>query len=790
MSPLLLPIVALILSLARPENARAQFYYFTRAIPQLNTNGLPMPGANTTFADGSLFQPTGNDARSDLWAWRPFGDQYILSSLGPNSSTPPAQTKELVTTVTGLESGSDYEVKALFWTSDSQLWGIRAGLKYAGGLRTNAWFTSASTGVLVASYLPWQTMPSVFTESSRTLFAAPLGVAKADTNGQIKVFVHDLPSADSSIRTWYQGVAAQKLTAPGAQAPNTVDCSLAGSPFHRGVRGLALADITIDRGEYSVGIPKSLEVARGSSIRGVATGLAAEIYDWRVRNGQARPPTLQFLRYSRDYQAELFLGVNLRGLVEPNPAGGIRYYNTNRATLAAMAADWARYVGHIVPTYRQGNSIADTRDKGIVDSLTWSSAVPGDSFDKLLAPAEASVPRVAYWEIGNEPTIGVTAYSVTNSFTLDAAEFHLRYGSVAQAIKAEDPTVKVGPTLVNGSREADQLAAIVADSSMPIDFITYHPYEKMGLLTNAAMITLHLGSIYSRQLSFLNVIKQVVADNGRNPDALEYAATEVNVSNWDTNDTDKEARMAHALGTVETVFSHARLGLVASHYWIWPTHRWDGTQYPVFKAYEKLRDHLGDTLVSYYAFQDIRVYTTRDSRTGELAVWALNFSNSTNSSVSLQLNNLPKIERATLLRLQDISGVTTLDSVNLASDMPGGPSTHVDWTTSNLTQQISTNLQLALPAATVSLLVLETGVGPLTPTVVNQSGTNWLAVTFQQVPYASAARYRLHRSNDLKTWTPVSDSTAGPYTWITLTNNVPFTAGSAPQFFRVELLRN
>ena len=35
--------------------------------------------------------------------------------------------------------------------------------------------------------------------------------------------------------------------------------------------------------------------------------------------------------------------------------------------------------------------------------------------------------------------------------------------------------------------------------------------------------------------------------------------------------------MAHALGSVETVFSFARLGVHASHYWIWPANRNDGT---------------------------------------------------------------------------------------------------------------------------------------------------------------------------------------------------------------------
>lgn len=209
-------------------------------------------------------------------------------------------------------------------------------------------------------------------------------------------------------------------------------------------------------------------------------GLGADIYDWRTRNDDARPPTLEFLRYSRDYEAELYLGANMRGLIEPDPNGGYRYYDTGLSTLAAMASDWVRYVNHIVPTYRQGDSIDDPRDAAILESLTWSSEVAGDDFDKLLTPDEPAVPHIEYWEIGNEPTIGVTAFSVNNSFTLNPTEYHQRYQAVAQAIKEEDPSVKVGPTIVHAGRETAHLEAIVSDLSLPVDFITYHPYERMG----------------------------------------------------------------------------------------------------------------------------------------------------------------------------------------------------------------------------------------------------------------------------------------------------------------------
>lgn len=777
--------IALVLGLTLPQALQAQFYDFTRAIPQMDATGAPLAGANTTFADGTAFQPDGDNARSSKWAWRPYGNVDILSSLGPSSTTLPTAAKELATTITSLKPGAQYTVQVLFWSSTSSLWGVRAGLNYANGAHTNPWFANTNATVVQAYFLPWKAvMPTNFSEGGRTLYAAPLGTGTADANGQLKVFVHDLPTGDSNLRTWYQGVAVAEVT---ASTPLVIDCKPAGTPFHRGVRGLALSDVTIDRGEYSVGIPKSLEVAPGSSIRGVATGIAAELYDWRVRNGMPRPPTLEFLRYSRNTDSELFLGANLRGLVQPNPAGGFLYYDTNTSTLSAMAADWVRYVNHIVPTYRQGDTITNSRDAAILNSLTWSSSFPGDTFDTLLAPGEAAVPQVKYWEIGNEPTVGTTAYSVSNSYTLNATNYHQRYGAVAQAIKAEDPSVKVGPTLIDGSREAAQLAAVVSDPSLPIDFIAYHPYEHMGELSDPAQITMDLGSVYSHQALIYNLTRQTVAANGRDPDTIEYAATEVNVSYWDTDDTIKEAQMAHALGTVETVFTHARLGLVASHYWIWPAHRLYGTEYPVFKAYQKLRDHMGDTLLSVYAYGDTRAYVTRDSRTGELVVWALNFSNQAAATVQLQFQNLPKLQQTTLLRLQDLSGTTTLFSANLSPDMTGGPTMQVDWTSSDITGQDLSNFNLTLPAATLSLLVIKPGLGRVTPTWVEQDGEKRFAVTFQPVPYASTAHYQLLRSDDLVQWKVVSEVGAGSSAPISLTDNAP--ANSAPRrFFRVQFV--
>lgn len=180
---------------------------------------------------------------------------------------------------------------------------------------------------------------------------------------------------------------------------------------------------------------------------------------------------------------------------------------------------------------------------------------------------------------------------------------------------------------------------------------------------------------------------------------------------------------------------------------------------------------------------------TRDSRTGELAVWMLNFSNDQNAPVDLVFTNLPPVKRATLWRLADKSGTTTLFSTNLASEMPGGPTLNVDWTSADFTGQQFNNLQLSLPAATLSLLVIEPGLDRLTPSLVEHEGETWFRVLFRPLPFASDVRYRLLGSANLVTWAAAGETGPGQSEWLSMTNNLPLTQ-SPHRYFRVELLRD
>ncbi|MEO6434534.1 MAG: dockerin type I domain-containing protein, partial [Tepidisphaeraceae bacterium] len=509
----------------------------------------------------------------------------------------------------------------------------------------------------------------------------------------------------------------------------TSDASLPGTAFSPGVRGLAIPAVTINRGEYVTGIPKTLEVSRGSSLRGVAGGLEADTFNWKNNNNSYRAGTLDYLRHSRDHNADLYITANIRGLVEPDPTtpGNQRFYDTTIPTLATLAADWVRYTNHIVPTYRQGQPITDPRDQAILNALVWNkSTTPGDSFDKLLPAGEAAVPKVKYWEIGNEPRVGLlSTYKVTNSYTFFApprlpdathkTDFVERYKALSAAMLAEDPTIEVGPALqfvssITEQEIVDSLLRLQPDSTyLPVDFLGYHPYQKLNEQTTPAAQETFLRGVYNDHLAKANSIRDRIAATGRDRYSVKLVASEHTVSNHISNDQLLESTMAHALGNTETVFSFARLGVQDAHYWVFPAHRWDGTEYPVFHAYEKLRDHMGDTLLSASAenTDNLHLYTTRDSADGEIALWGLNFSDATNITRSTPITNIGGRGKITLHTLGALSGATSLASNNPSSEMPGYPAHNVDWTSVDMTGTRLDNLSLTFGSAEITLLTIE-----------------------------------------------------------------------------------
>lgn len=503
----------------------------------------------------------------------------------------------------------------------------------------------------------------------------------------------------------------------------TVDGTATGTGFNSGVRGMAVPALNITRGEYTVGIPKTLEVVTNSSIRGYAGGIEAEIFDWETRNGDARPSTLQYQIYGRDKNAELLFTVNMRGLTAPNGSGGRYYYDTSIATLTQRAADWVRYTNRISQLYRTTSTVTDTRDKGILAALQWTTSTAGDNWPKLLTSTQSPVPKVKYWEIGNEPRVGVTAYGVTNSYTfLDSTrtadathktDYAARYAAITAAMLKEDSSIKVGPCLVNGQSSTerpifDELIKKQANGTfLPINFINYHPYGKLNQQSTTSGIQTYLQGIYAYHKGFTDFLRNELQAYGRDPNGIQLIASEVNISDWTSNDLFEEARQAHALGTVEQTFSFARLGVHASHYWVFPAHRYDGTEYPVFRAYKGLRDHMGAFLLTTYSSGNTRLYATR-ALNGEIALWGLNFDNSNSATLKIALKNVSSTRKVTLMTLGAISGTTSLNSANLSPSMTGGPTNQVDWKSTDLTGKLNFNgFNYGLPNATISILIIK-----------------------------------------------------------------------------------
>ncbi len=175
------------------------------AVPDLDAEGNPIPGANTTLADGSgQFQPDyeAGPPGGDGWGLRAFANNgTILQAFGGVLDSRP----ELKTTIRDLEPGKVYPVTATFWR-DPSLWTIRAGLRYGNDLYENELFNPNHGSAYDANTFEWT--DSVLTlEGNRTMYVAFLGNAVADENGEIDVFIHDVPTGDQAQRTWYDGVA-------------------------------------------------------------------------------------------------------------------------------------------------------------------------------------------------------------------------------------------------------------------------------------------------------------------------------------------------------------------------------------------------------------------------------------------------------------------------------------------------------------------------------------------------------------------------------------------------------
>lgn len=460
----------------------------------------------------------------------------------------------------------------------------------------------------------------------------------------------------------------------------------------------------------SATLSKVNSLGTGSSFRGPAGGLDADTYDWRNTAsgrdvGGMRETTLEFLRYARDYGAMPIITANMFG-------GG--YKQTDGAWYCELvspeklAADWVRYVNVILQTYRQGDEgLMSGEDLRVYNSITgWGTK------ERLLNRTEAAVPRVEYWEIGNEPELPGFGGYIMNHYVAPA-DFPGRYRPIAQAMRAVDPTIKLGPCImnppdVNGSML--WLRALADDRGSPVDFVAYHPYY-FGLRTSWGNVTGMCDALRSYKAVLANNSgrsREVMASSGRLD--VEVMATEWNPWSWDASAT-QYSTMASGLATLEAILSMAEDDVRAAHFWL------GAYAYPPMKAmFEITRDHMGDRMHANLQRLGVnpdttpyRIYATGQAGVDRIAIWGLNFSDSAEISVDLAFDtSVRAIRSATLMRYgcsgEDSAGGDTglLTTANLA------------WTSQDYTASVDpAGFSLRLDDAEVTLLILEVTRGEL-----------------------------------------------------------------------------
>lgn len=170
---------------------------------------------NTAIADGSE-NPwyAATSVNDNLWGIRTgFGnnDDFVVGTGNEIFEATGTTWKEdcvaAVTTASGLEAGQLYDVSVIYWSSVSstQSWNVRAGFSLdAMTLFDRDGIAGGTAGV----------QGKRDGTSDRYEYSGLVGRIAADENGQIKVYINDLPANSSYSRSWYDGVMLTAVPEP------------------------------------------------------------------------------------------------------------------------------------------------------------------------------------------------------------------------------------------------------------------------------------------------------------------------------------------------------------------------------------------------------------------------------------------------------------------------------------------------------------------------------------------------------------------------------------------------
>ena len=110
--------------------------------------------------------------------------------------------------------------------------------------------------------------------------------------------------------------------------------------------------------------------------------------------------------------------------------------------------------------------------------------------------------------------------------------------------------------------------------------------------------------------------------------------------------------MAHALASLETIFSFVLAGVDQAYYFTDPTFG-GATTNPTYKTFEFLKTHLGSVLLKSYPtdsttfkYHDYRGYVAQDND-GTITLWGLSWGDIT-TTVNVQVDNLSPLYTYTL----------------------------------------------------------------------------------------------------------------------------------------------
>jgi len=482
-----------------------------------------------------------------------------------------------------------------------------------------------------------------------------------------------------------------------AQATQPVETSIIdfeqGTPFSSWVRGQCPYR-WVKADQYQA----LWALTRGAMGRGVGGGLDADNYDWRDINSGCRYgktggqfTTLEFLQHARDYDAAPLVTANMFG-------GG--YLDENKAFVSVtdnpdgLAADYVRYTNVILPNYHRGDESELTGETlRVYNSIRdW-----GDK-PKLLAPGEQSVPRVEYWEIGNEPEVNIP--SVHADHSLSPTDYRDRYKLMAEAMRAVDPTIKFGPCLTNPAIPSHQwLPVLVADSDVQIDFVSYHPYDGglKSVWEDSEGMAAALRKVKPKLLSKSAAIRSIMDQAGRSE--YELFASEWNPVSWEAP-SQMQSSMANAIGIVESCFTFAEDGVRAANFWQEPQNKAGPAG-----AFAGLVNDMGDVLVTTsaqmgygYETSNFRFYVTKNAQDdSQVMIWGLNFDDHESVTINLGLTPPCQIVSATFKRFGKARGRTTLTS-----------NTDLAWSQHDVTSGFNAaDFPFTVRPAEISVLVLQ-----------------------------------------------------------------------------------